>query len=200
MDMCFVGLSASGKTTVADFLQGKKIDLDINNENKNELNKIGIFKKITTSTTRKPRSNEVDGVDYYFFDVKTFKKMIKEDYFLEYANVFGNLYGTLKNELNKECSQNRIIVMDPQGMTKIKNMNKDVITIFFDVSLNTSFNRMNIRKDNREEIEKRMKEYEYFSKCKEICDFVVDANKPINEVISEVLQIVNNVQKNISIA
>lgn len=203
MDICFVGLSASGKTTVADFLQGKSINLEINKENKDELNNIGIFKKIITSTTRKPRENEINEIDYYFFDVKTFKKMIKEDYFVEYANVFGNLYGTLKKEFKKDCLDNRIIVMDPQGVKKIKEIKKDVITIFFDISLENSFTRMNIRKDNLTEIEKRMNEYECFTKCKNNCDFVIDANEDINKVISNVLKIIKTLkakEKNVSIA
>lgn len=192
MDICFVGLSASGKTTVANFLQGKDVDLKIDIENHRKLNEIGFFKKVITSTTRKPRENEVNGVDYYFFDRNTFEEMLKEGCFIEYANVFGNLYGTTKKELNRICSYNRVIVMDPQGMKKIKEINNDIITIFFDISLDNSFSRMkDLRNDDKKEIEKRMKEYEYFTKCKNQCDFIVDANKPINEVLLEVLNILS---------
>ena len=56
------------------------------------------FKISVSLTTRPPRSNEVDGVDYYFVTKAEFKKMIKENKFYEYAKIFENYYGTLKKE------------------------------------------------------------------------------------------------------
>ena len=52
------------------------------------------FKISVSHTTRKPRSNEVDGVDYHFVDHKRFKELISKNEFYEYAKIFENYYGT----------------------------------------------------------------------------------------------------------
>ena len=54
----------------------------------------------TSHTTRKPRKNEINSKDYFFVQKIEFEKLIKENYFLEYANVFENLYGTSKSNNN----------------------------------------------------------------------------------------------------
>ena len=54
------------------------------------------FKISVSHTTRPPRSNEVNGVDYNFVSIKEFKQLIKENKFYEYAKIFENYYGTLK--------------------------------------------------------------------------------------------------------
>ena len=54
------------------------------------------FKISVSATTRSPRSNEVDGVDYHFISKKKFEQLIKDDKFYEYAKIFENYYGTLK--------------------------------------------------------------------------------------------------------
>ena len=60
------------------------------------------FKISVSHTTRPPRSNEVDGVDYNFVTIDKFEKLIKENQFYEYAKIYGNFYGTLK----KKCRWN----------------------------------------------------------------------------------------------
>lgn len=50
-----------------------------------------------SATTRAPRRGEEDGVNYFFVDEESFKEMVENDEFLEYANVHGNFYGTPKN-------------------------------------------------------------------------------------------------------
>ena len=57
------------------------------------------LKKIITCTTREIRIGERDGVDYNFFSQSQFKNLIKENRFAEHANVYGNLYGILKNDI-----------------------------------------------------------------------------------------------------
>ena len=54
------------------------------------------FKISVSHTTRSPRSNEVDGVDYHFVSEEEFKKLIEQNKFYEYAKIFENYYGTLK--------------------------------------------------------------------------------------------------------
>ncbi|MCF7790448.1 MAG: guanylate kinase [Victivallales bacterium] len=74
-------------------------------------------------TTRQPRMNETDGIDYSFMDVSKFEKLISENAFLEYAEVHGNYYGTLKREVYERISygQDILLDIDVQGALKIKN-------------------------------------------------------------------------------
>ena len=85
-------------------------------------------------TTRKPRVNEVNGRDYYFINKVKFKKLIKEKKFLEYAKVFKNFYGSLKENITKKLSngENVIFDIDWQGTKQIKetNLKYKIITIF----------------------------------------------------------------------
>lgn len=72
-------------------------------------------------TTRSPRFNEKEGVDYHFVSKQKFQEMIQEDKFLEWAEVFGNYYGTAKEEIlqaNRE-KKHLILVIDTQGAQKI---------------------------------------------------------------------------------
>ena len=85
-------------------------------------------------TTRMPRLNEKEGKDYYFVNKKEFTNLIKNRKFLEYAKVFKNYYGSLKQSVvNKlEKGQDVIFDIDWQGTKQIKNkkLNYKIITIF----------------------------------------------------------------------
>ena len=84
------------------------------------------FKISVSHTTRLPRSNEVNGVDYYFVSNKEFKRLIKENKFYEYAKIFDNYYGTLKKSVDQLIKVNDIIFdIDWQGtkqLSKFKNL------------------------------------------------------------------------------
>ena len=67
------------------------------------------FKISVSHTTRKPRSNEVDGVDYFLVSHKKFEKLIKEKKFYEYAKIFENYYGTSKETVDQMIKKNDII-------------------------------------------------------------------------------------------
>ena len=64
-----------------------------------EISKRNNFQISISHTTRKPRSNETDGKDYYFVSESEFKHLIDEDKFLEYAKVFNNYYGTTRTPI-----------------------------------------------------------------------------------------------------
>ena len=85
-------------------------------------------------TTRKPRVNEKDGKDYFFINNQKFKNLIKKKKFLEYAKVFKNYYGSLKETVinNLKKGENVIFDIDWQGTKQIKNkkLNYKIITIF----------------------------------------------------------------------
>ncbi len=99
--------------------------------------KISLRKKFKISishTTRKPRSTEKNGRDYFFIKNKEFKKLIQNKKFLEYAKVFKNYYGSLKEKvINKlKNGENVIFDIDWQGTRQIKNkkLKYKIITIF----------------------------------------------------------------------
>ena len=94
-------------------------------------------KKYFTSvshTTRTPRLNEIDGIDYFFTNEKKFQNLINENEFLEYAKVFGHYYGTSKkNIIDKlEEGKNVIFDIDWQGTEQIikRKLNYKLISIF----------------------------------------------------------------------
>ncbi len=90
------------------------------------------LKYSVSMTTRAPREGEVDGKDYYFVTVDEFKKEIENDSFLEYAEVHGNYYGTLKRVVDKdlEAGYDVILEIDIQGALHIKSKKEDGIFIF----------------------------------------------------------------------
>ena len=75
-------------------------------------------------TTRSPRGAERDGVDYYFLTRGDFEKKIAEDAFLEYAEVHGNFYGTLKSEVVERVSKGIDVILDidVQGAAKVREL------------------------------------------------------------------------------
>ena len=91
----------------------------------NEISKRNNFQISISHTTRKPRSNETEGKDYYFVSNSEFKNLIDEDKFLEYAKVFQNYYGSSKEVVFKKLNnaENVIFDIDWQGTQQIKSQN-----------------------------------------------------------------------------
>jgi guanylate kinase len=85
-----------------------------------------------SATTRKPRACEKDGVDYRFVDRRQFEEWIMQDEFVEWAEVHGQLYGTLKQEMERQgaSGQSVILELDVQGMRSVKERFDNVVSIF----------------------------------------------------------------------
>lgn len=83
-------------------------------------------------TTRPPRKNEIEGVDYYFVSQEEFKKMIKKEAFLEWAEVHGELYGTSAKLLDRaiEGEKDVVLEVDVKGGKRIKGKYPEAILIF----------------------------------------------------------------------
>jgi guanylate kinase len=83
-------------------------------------------------TTRTRADNEVDGKDYRFISSKKFDELLEKDEFLEYAEVFGNYYGTLKGPVEEALEAGKIVILeiDVQGALKVRNSCPDVEMIF----------------------------------------------------------------------
>ncbi len=110
--------SGVGKTTLVRLLvkRNKNFEISISN------------------TTRAPRKNEIEGKDYYFINEKKFNDLVKTKSFYEYARVFNNLYGTLKNPVIKNLFQGKDVLFDIdwQGSEQIKKLKlkNKLISIF----------------------------------------------------------------------
>ena len=85
-----------------------------------------------SATTRKPRPGEVDGREYYFLSVDEFKAWISEGKFLEYAEVYGNFYGTPLNKIEERLKRGEDILLeiDVQGALNVKKKCPEGIYIF----------------------------------------------------------------------
>ena len=83
-------------------------------------------------TTRKPRSNEQDGVHYFFIDDEKYDQLLAEDAFLEHATVHGHRYGTLKSQVEKLMDEGKNVVLDidTQGARAVMTKCPDCVSVF----------------------------------------------------------------------
>jgi guanylate kinase len=130
------------------------------------LSKLDNFEISISHTTRQPRPNETSNKDYFFVNEDEFKRLIKNEEFLEYAKVFNNFYGTTRtpviDKLNK--GQNVLFDIDWQGADQIKNKKLDYKLITFFIlppSKEELFERLSSR-DMKDKliVEERMKQFE----------------------------------------
>ena len=121
------------------------------------------FKISVSHTTRAARSNEVEGVDYFFINHSQFEKLIKEKKFYEYAKIFDNYYGTLKSNVDENIKNNDILFdIDWQGtkqLSKFKSLN--LIKIYLITDKKELKSRLTKRNQNTdEEVKKRFDSFD----------------------------------------
>ena len=113
-------------------------------------------------TTREPRAQEEDGISYFFVTTERFNEKIKNDEFLEYAEVFGNLYGTPKDWVLARLAkgENVLLELDIQGALQVKEAFQETQTIFIiPPSYDDLEKRLKLRdQDSTDEINRRLKE------------------------------------------
>ncbi len=111
-------------------------------------------------TTRNPREGEVDGVHYIFTDKEAFEKLIDMEGFIEYADVYGNFYGTPKKEVEDwlKNGDDVLLEIDVQGAIQVKENFPDSILLFIlPPSIEILRNRLEGRgTDDQDVIERRM--------------------------------------------
>lgn len=85
-----------------------------------------------SATTRPPRKGEVHGKDYYFLDRDAFARRVQAGDFVEWAEVHGNAYGTLREELDRllVSGKDTVLELDVQGMRNVRRIGLDAVTIF----------------------------------------------------------------------
>ena len=151
------------------------------------------FKISVSHTTRSPRSNEVDGVDYNFVSHEKFQNLIKKNDFYEYAKIFGNFYGTLKKNIDKLIIENDIIFdIDWQGtknLSKFKNLK--LIKIFLIADNKEELNKRLLKRNQNtmEEISKRLNAFDDDIKHWNDYDFIV-VNKNLDICFKQIEDII----------
>ena len=146
-----------------------------------------------SATTRTPRKNEVDGVNYFFTKKEDFEEKIENDDFLEHAFVYGNYYGTPKQfVLNKlKEGKNVVLEIDIQGALNVKEKYPEGVFIFIlPPSMEELRNRIEKRgTESKEEILRRFesayKELDYAFKY----DYTV-MNDEVNKAVDKIRSIV----------
>ena len=175
--------SGAGKTTLT-----KKIE-------KNNLN----FSISISHTTRKPRPNEVNGKDYHFVSKENFEKLAKEKNFFEYAEIFNNLYGTLKKPVLELLSLGKDVLFDIdwQGTKQLKESKKLSLVTFFILppNLKTLKERLLNRHNGQTNlVEERMKKFsEEVSHWNEYDYIFINDNLEI--CYNNIIEIISNLKK-----
>jgi guanylate kinase len=152
-------------------------------------------------TTRRPRNNETNGIDYIFISKEDFDKKISNGQFLEYANVFNNKYGTLVSSTKDILNQGFDVLFDIdwQGTQQLSQNNNNILTIFILPPDKNEIERILKKREteNSENIDivsERMSKFEdELSHWKEY-DYVV-TNDNFDKCVSEILNIISAERK-----
>jgi len=178
--------SGVGKTTIT-----KKIQQKYQN-----------FKVSVSHTTRKPRSNEVDGIDYNFVSKDKFEKFIKDNEFYEYAKIFENYYGTFKKNVDQLIKINDILFdIDWQGTQQLSNsINSNLIKIYLVADSKEELKKRLLKRDQNtiEEVEKRFNSFDEDVKHWKDYDYIL-INKNLDVCFKQIEKIILNIKdKNIN--
>ncbi len=154
-------------------------------------NNVGISFSVS-ATTRKPRANEVDGVNYHFLSKEDFLTKVENNEFVEYTEVFGNYYGTLLNCIEDSKDDNDLILdLEIKGARALKQKYKDDITSIFILppDANAQRTRLSSRNDNDKSLNQRLnqlaqdvaniKEYDYIL----VNDVLKESTKAVESII-----------------
>ena len=151
-------------------------------------------------TTRKARKGEIDGENYHFISKETFEKMINNKEFVEYAEVFGNMYGTTKKNIKEKLDSNIDIILeiDWQGARQVRQNISNVVSIFIlPPSKKALLERLTTRgQDNQITISKRMQNSEReMSHFNEFSYLII--NDQFDSALNNLKAIVNDFGNNI---
>ena len=181
--LIFSAPSGTGKTTIIKELMKEFSELEFS----------------ISATTRNPRGNEKNGIEYFFLTKEDFQEKIKAEEFVEYKNVYENYYGTLKSYVDRSLKEGKNIIfdVDVQGALEIKKEYPDdsVMIFIYPPSIEDLKIRLEIRgTDSSEIIEKRLK----YAK-KELDQMDHYDHKVKNERIDDAVDEISNILKRIDI-
>jgi guanylate kinase len=150
-----------------------------------------------SATTRPKRKIEKEGKDYYFISKQEFKKKISKSEFVEWEEVHGHLYGTLKSEIEKYQNNPLDLVfdVDVKGALNIKKLYPQAITIFIEAPRNELLERLNKRRtESSDEIKKRLARIDLELSFKNEFDYtVLNMSSPdgVKKAVEEIISIIN---------
>lgn len=154
-----------------------------------------------SATTRKPRVDEKDAQDYFFYSKETFEQKVREGKMLEHAVIYGNLYGTPREFVEDQVAQGKIVIMtiDVQGAKQIMESwgkGRPLLSVFIlPPSVKVLRERLTGRKtESPEEIEKRIEVAQDEIKAAKLYHHTV-INQNLDQAVLEVEEIISNVSK-----
>ena len=175
--------SGAGKTTLSKKIQQSNSSFEIS----------------VSHTTRSPRSNEIDGVDYFFVSKNDFSKLIKQEKFYEYAEIFGNFYGTSKKVVNETIKKNDLIFdIDWQGtkqLSKFEDLKLIKIYLITDNKDELKKRLISRNQNTSDEIEKRLDSFESDIKHWNDYDYII-INKNLEICFKQIEKIILNNKRN----
>jgi guanylate kinase len=178
------GPSGAGKSTIVNLF----------------LQEVDNFALSVSYTTRKKREYEIEGVHYYFVTEEDFLKMVENNEFVEWANVFGNYYGTAKKEIERilRNDKNILLEIDVQGALSVKkNFPEQTVLVFI---LPETFNELKSRlagrnTENQDELLKRIKTAEREIKQINFYDYVIINKRGCEKESVQVLKAISKVEE-----
>ncbi|MBR3868267.1 MAG: guanylate kinase [Clostridia bacterium] len=176
------GPSGAGKDTVVAKLLEKDSDISLS----------------VSATTRAPRGNEQNGVEYYFLSVEEFLEKVDNEGFIEHEQYGANHYGTLKSDVEKRLSDGKtvILVIEVKGAANIKKMYPESLSIFImPPSLDVLESRLRGRQTESEaDIQKRLGIAADEMRRSVDYDFIV-VNDTLDDAVNDAYNIIKNHSK-----
>ena len=176
--------SGAGKTSIVKEILNKDLGL--------------VFS--VSATTRKQRANEIDGKDYYFLSQDDFKKKIADNELIEYEEVYGNFYGTLRSVIDDNVNAGKDVIfdIDVNGALSLKKEYRDKAVLIFIMppSVDTLKQRLSDRKtETPEQLQNRIKRVGHEMDTKDKFDHIVtndDLPRAVKEVEEIIKKYINN--------
>jgi guanylate kinase len=181
------GPSGAGKSTVVEAILGNV-----------RAHGHAPLRKFVTCTTRPKRPGEKNGHDYHFMSRQEFEKDVKDGWFFEHAEVYGNLYGSSRRVMEKLLKGKTPIigVLDVQGARTVKKMIPDAFAIFIDAPKKSLVARLKDRKPDPQELKRRIAKMEKEKKLKKSFDIaIMNPDGKLEETIRKVETVVTKIIK-----
>jgi guanylate kinase len=141
-----------------------------------------------SATTRKPRPDEEEGIQYHFLDSDEFRELAKKGEFLEWAEVHGNLYGTPRARVERELARGLDVILeiDVQGARQVREKMPDAVAVFvLPPSLEVLEERLRSRgTEGEDELERRLRNALEESQEKDDYEYVV-LNDRLHRAVEE---------------
>ena len=177
--------SGSGKTTLCKALQSARPDIEWS----------------VSCTTREPRQNEINEIDYYFISNEVFMKHVADNAFAEWEDVHGQYYGTLKTNLDTAIIQKGTVLLDldVKGSVSIRSLYPEQSFSIFILPPSIDHLRGRLRRrgtDSELRIEKRLQRFEKEMEYKNKFDYVL-INDDLEVATRELIDVVNGLKEGV---